>query len=147
MRRDPRGEKNSACRIGVFYQPNSENSKKLEQIEKLDSVLSIVKSTWNGTFMITGDSNIDLLASTEIPKRYTEVLETYDLNSHITKATRIGKKLIDHIISNIPANKILHSDVRPCTTISDPDAPYIIANMPVNKLETRYQIHKELGKL
>ena len=147
MRRDPRGEKNSACRIGVFYQPNSENSKKLEQIEKLDSVLSIVKSTWNGTFMITGDSNIDLLASTEIPKRYTEVLETYDLNSHITKATRIGKKLIDHIISNIPANKILHSDVLPCTTISDPDAPYIIANMPVNKLETRYQIHKELGKL
>ena len=44
------------------------------------------------------------------PKRYIEVLETYDLNNHISKGTRIGKKLIDHIISNIPANKILHSD-------------------------------------
>ena len=83
-------KKNSACLIGVFYQPSSENNKKLEWLEKLDSVLSIVKSTWNGTVRITGDSNIDLLASTEIQKRYTEVLETYDLNNHISKATRIG---------------------------------------------------------
>ena len=83
-------KKNSACFIGVFYQPSSENNKKLEWIEKLDSVLSIVKSTWNGKVRITGDSNIDLLASTEIQKRYIEVLETYDLNNHISKATRIG---------------------------------------------------------
>ena len=83
-------KKISACLIGVFYQPSSENNKKLEWLEKLDSVLSIVKSTWNGTVRITGDSNIDLLASTEIQKRYIEVLETYDLNNHISKATRIG---------------------------------------------------------
>ena len=83
-------KKNSACLIGVLYQPSSENNKKLEWLEKLDSVLSIVKSTWNGTVRITGDSNIDLLASTEIQKRYIEVLETYDLNNHISKATRIG---------------------------------------------------------
>ena len=83
-------KKNSACLIGVFYQASSENNKKLEWLEKLDSVLSIVKSTWNGTVRITGDSNIDLLASTEIQKRYIEVLETYDLNNHISKATRIG---------------------------------------------------------
>ena len=43
-------------------------------IERLDSVSSTVKSTWNGNIMITGDSNIDLLASTEIQKRYIEVL-------------------------------------------------------------------------
>ena len=73
--------------------------------------------------MITGDSNIDLPASTEIQKRYIEVLQTYDLKNCISKATRIGKKLIDHIISNIPANKILHLDVLPCPTISDHDAP------------------------
>ena len=83
-------KKNSACLIGVFYQPSSENNKKLEWLEKLDSVLSIVKSTWKRTVRITGDSNIDLLASTEIQKRYIEVLETYDLNNHISKATRIG---------------------------------------------------------
>ena len=51
-------KKKSACLIGVFYQPSSENTKKLERIEKLDSVLSIVKSTCNATVMITGDSNI-----------------------------------------------------------------------------------------
>ena len=137
-------KKNSACLIGVSYQPGSENNKKLEWIEKLDSVLSIVKSTWNGNIMTIGDSNIGLLASTEIQKRYIEVLETYDLNNHISKATRIGKKVIDHIISNIPANKILHSDVLQCPTISNHDAPYIIANMPVNKFETRYKYIRNL---
>ena len=39
--------------------------KKKHWIEKLQSVLSIVKPTWKGK-IITGDSNIDLLASTEI---------------------------------------------------------------------------------
>ena len=92
-------KKNSACLIGVFYQTSSENNKNLEWIEKLDSVLSMVKSTWNGNIIVTEDSNIDLLASTEIQKRYIAVLETYDLNNRISKATRIGKKLIDHIIS------------------------------------------------
>ena len=29
--------KNSACLIGVFYEQSSENNKKLEWIEKLDS--------------------------------------------------------------------------------------------------------------
>ena len=47
----------------------------------------MIKLTWNGTFMITGDSNIDLLTSTKIQQRYIEVLETYDLKNHITKAT------------------------------------------------------------
>ena len=58
--------------------------------------------------MIIEDTNIGLLGSTEIGKRYIEVLETYDLNNHITKATWTGKKLIHHIISNIPTSKIPH---------------------------------------
>ena len=32
---------NSACLVGVFYQPSSENNKKRTWIEKLDSVLSV----------------------------------------------------------------------------------------------------------
>ena len=89
----------------------------------------MIKLTCNGTIMIAGDSNIDLLASIEIQKRYIEVLETYGLNynNHITKANQIGKKIIDHIISNIPANRTLHSDVLPYPTTSDHDAPYTIA--------------------
>ena len=61
---------------------SSENNKKLKWIEKLDFILSVVKSTWNGTFMITEGSNIHLFESTEIQKRYIEVLETYPLNNH-----------------------------------------------------------------
>ena len=53
-------KKNYACVIGIFYQPSSENNKKIEWIEKPDSVLSIVKSTWSGTIIIAGGSNIDL---------------------------------------------------------------------------------------
>ena len=75
-------EKEKFCMSYWLYEPSFENDKKLECIEKLDSVLSIVKSTWNEN-MITGGSNIGLLASTEIQKRYIEVFETYDLNNNI----------------------------------------------------------------
>ena len=92
----------------MSHQPSSENNKKREWIEKLESILSVVKSMWNGTVIITRDSNIGLLASTEIQKGYIEVFENYDFNNHITKATQTGKKLIDHIISNIPIKKVNH---------------------------------------
>ena len=58
---------------------------------------------------------IDLLASTEIPKKYIDVPENYDLNNHITKATRNGNKFLNHIISNIQQTRFLiqiYYDVR-----------------------------------
>ena len=42
-------KKNCGCLIGIFYQPSSGNNKKIEWTEKLDPVLTVVKSTWNGT--------------------------------------------------------------------------------------------------
>ena len=80
---------------------------------------------------------------------YEPVLHTYQLSCHITKPTRKGKKLSDHISSNICKNEILHSDVLPYPTISDHDAPYIIVNIPTN-YEIRYKfirILKPLHKL
>ena len=56
------------------------------------------------------------------------------------------KKLVDPIISSIPGNIILHSDVLPCPTVSDYDAPYIIANMPAHKFQTKYKYIKNLKK-
>ena len=41
----------------------------------------------------------------------------------IKKATWIGKKPIDHIIFNIPGNRIPHSGALACTKIIDHDAP------------------------
>ena len=73
-----------------------------------------------------------------------KMLHTYQLSCHITKSTRKGKKLIDHICSNICKKKILHSDVLPCPTISDQDAPYILVNIPTNKYQIRYKFIKNL---
>ena len=90
---------------------------------------------WNGTLMITGDSNI------EIQKRYKRYTR------YISKATQIGKKLIDHIISKIPANKILHSDVLRCPTITDYDETLYHCKYACKQIRDKIQIHKELEKL
>ena len=73
-----------------------------------------------------------------------KMLHTYQLSCHITKSTRKGKKLIDHICSNICKKKTPHSDVLPCPTISDNDAPYIIENIPTNTYEIRYKFIRNL---
>ena len=129
---------------GVVYQPSSENAKKIEWIEKIDAVLSSIKSTLNSTIILAGDTNIDLLSSSATRDMYEQMLHTYQLSCHITKPTCKGKKLIDHISSNICKNKILHSDVLPCATVSDHDAPYIIVNIPTNKYEIRYKFIRNL---
>jgi len=125
--------------VGVFYQPSSEDTKKQEWIEKLDSILGYVKTIWDKTVIIAGDTNIDLLKNSTITDNYREVLDTYDMTCHIDKPTRKGVKTIDHIISNLQIAKILYSDVLPCPSISDHDAPYIVVNIPTNKFETRYK--------
>ena len=109
--------------IGIFYQPSSESAKKIEWIEKIDTVLSSIKTTWDSTTILTSDTNIDLLSSSTTWDMYEQMLHRYQLSCHITKLTRMGKKLIDHISSNICKNKILHSDVLPCPAISDHHAP------------------------
>ena len=127
-----------------MYQPSSENAEKIERIEKIDAVLSSVKSTWDSTIILAGDTNIDLLSGSTTRNMYKQKLHTHQLTCHITKPTRKGKKLIDHISSNISKNKILHSDVLPCATISDRDAPYIIVNISTNKYEICYKFIRNL---
>ena len=105
--------------------------------------LSSIKSTWDSTIILTGDINIDLLLSSTTRDMYEQMLHTYQLSCHITKSTRKGKKLIDHICSNI-CKKILHSDVLSCPIISDHDGPYITVNIPTNKYEIRYKFIRNL---
>ena len=68
----------------------------------------------------------------------------FQLSCHITNSTRKGKKLMDHISSNICKNKIFHSDVLPYATISDHQAPYIIVIIPTNKYEIRSKFIRNL---
>ena len=71
--------------IGIIYQPSTENAKKIEWIEKIDSVLSSIKSTWDSIIIVTGDTNIDLLSSSTTRDMNEQMLHTYQLSCHITK--------------------------------------------------------------
>ena len=60
--------------IGVFYQPSSRNAKKIDWIEKVDTVLSSIKSTWNSTIIPTGDNLLSSSTTHEcMNKCYTRI--------------------------------------------------------------------------
>ena len=87
--------KQSPNLIVVVYQPSF----------AINAILSSIKSTWDSNIG-TGDTNTDLLSSSTTRDMYEQMLHTYQLPCHITKPTRKGKKVIDHISSNICKNKI-----------------------------------------
>ena len=70
-------------------------------------------------------------------KRYKEVIETYNLKQYITIPRHRVAKIIDHVITNLQENKFIPTNVLPCPTVSDHDAPYIITNIPEIKFQTR----------
>ena len=87
--------------------------------------------------MITSDTNIDFLKSPVALKRYKEAIETYNHKYHITIPTRKGTKIFDHIITNLQENKLITTNVLPCPTVSEHNAPLIITNIPGIKFPTR----------
>ena len=128
---------NKSYLVAALYQPCSHKKEKLIWIEKLDTLLSVVNSTWIKTIIITVNTNIDYLKPTVALKRYKEVIETYNLKQHITIPTRKGTKIIDHINTNFQDNRLTTTNVLPCSTVSDHDALYIMTNIPVFKFQTR----------
>ena len=77
-------------------------------------------------------------------KHNKEVLDTYNLKQHLKKPTRQGVKAIDHIVSNLETEKVLITDVLPCPTVSDHDAPYAIIKIPTASFQTRYKYIKNI---
>ena len=123
----------------VAYQPSSNKIEKLEWLENFENLLADVYLKWKGVFIITGDFNIDLLGEPKgSTRRYKNLLHTFSLHQHITKATRNNKTLIDHISSNMN-NKLLHTDVLMTDEISDHDTPYRIFNIKKERDEPRYK--------
>ena len=75
-------------------------------------------------------------------KRYCDMLTSLNLYQHVTKPTQTtptSKTLIDHVISNTP-KRITYSNVLPCPTVSDHDAPYACINIRVTRFQTRYKL-------
>jgi len=135
--------KKSSFLVETFYQPSSNDQIKLDWINKFESVLSVVTTTFDGSIIIAGDMNINLKKQSNVSETYIQCLNNFDLSQRIKIPTRNGSKLIDHIITNIP-KKILYSNVLPCPTVSDHDAPYIIVNVPTDKFEPRYKYIRNL---
>ena len=64
---------------------------------------------WRGVIIIAGDFNVDLLnGNKQSQRRYKDILHSFSLCQHVTKATRKSKTLIDHVTSTIP-NGVIHS--------------------------------------
>jgi len=130
--------KHDSFLLAVMYQPSPTLADKRLWIAKLDSLLAYVSTIWTGPIIITGDTNIDMFEKdSNIVKEYTDILENHGLKQHISKPTRKGRTLIDHIASNL--DKINHEDVIPCDEISDHDGPYVIVNVKKPRFEPRYK--------
>ena len=125
--------KNTPFLVCAVYQPSSIEVEKLEWLEKFEHFLGNIYTTWNGVLIVTGNFNISLLShQNESTNRYKNILYTFSLQQHVTKPTRKGKTLIDHISSNI-STKLIH-----CNVIST-DEPYATFNTKKEHFQKRYK--------
>ena len=138
--------KHSHVLIGIIYQSNFAIAQKKVWLDKFDRLLENVTSKWSSQIIITGDFNIDILkGQSDVTKIYLDLLQSHDLTQHVTKPTRKGKSLIDHIITN-NSTKIQICDILPTPEISDHDAVYACFNARVTNFEPRYKYIRDNSK-
>ena len=119
--------KNTPVLIGVVYKPSSNETEKLTSLEKFERILTEIYIKWSGVIIIAGDFNIDLLNGNKQSQRlYKDILHSFSLRQHITKATGKSRTLIDHVISTIPSG-VIHHDILHTEERSNHDAPYVIS--------------------
>ena len=122
MVRTSRNNRHSLLTV-VFYQPNFETKSKLEWLKSFDFLAHNFSRKWNGLLLITGNFDIDVLATEcTITKYYNDILNSHHLFRVIANPTRRNTSLIDHFITSIP-EKIKLNDILPCCEISDQDGP------------------------
>ena len=130
--------KNHSYLVASVYQPKSDSASKDAWIQNFEAVLAQVNNVWDGPIIICGDTNIDTLTYSPQSDRYNTMLDQFNCKNHVKKATHFCKSSIDHIITNIP-DKVQHTDVIPCKTISDHDCPYILINIKGETFRPRYK--------
>ena len=130
--------------VGRIYQPSSKSNEKYQWIDKIESVLATITTSFDGTAIITGEINMDTTKVSEVRKYYLNMLATFDLVQHFELPTRKGQKTIDHIISNTPRN-VIYQNVLPCPSVSDHDAPYIITTFIIERFEPRKKFIKDMN--
>lgn len=66
----------------------------MEYIEKMDTIISSIKSNCDSSIILTRDTNIDLLSRPTDRDMYEPLLETYQLSYHVIKRT-LNDKTVD----------------------------------------------------
>ena len=91
-----------------MYQPSSNEIEKLEWLENFENLLVDAYLKQKSVFIVTGNFNIDLLGDLkESILRYKNLLYTFSLHQHITKATWKNKTLdTPYRIFNIKKNAV-----------------------------------------
>ena len=111
-------------------------------MEQFENLLTHLTTEWDGALLIMGDFNIYLLdRHSAIVVQYKNMLDSYSLHRHVKVPTCITSKLsmlIDHIVCNVP-NRVTYTNVFPCPTVSDHDAPYVCRNVRVKHFQSRYK--------
>ena len=70
----------------------------MDWLEKIETMLSIIASTFAGRVILAADININLNDPSRPQKRYQEILENFNFFQHISLPTRKGSKICDHIM-------------------------------------------------
>ena len=108
-----------------------------------EQFLANIYTTWNGVLIVTGDFIFNLLShQNESTNRYKNILPTFSLQQHVTKPTRKGKTLINHISSNI-STKLIHCNVISTDEISDHDEPYAMFNIKRERFQKQYKFGRD----
>ena len=128
--------RNHSYLLGTVYQPNSDITSKEAWLQTFETILSQINNIWDGPVIMFGDTNIDTLSESSVRQQYIDLLHVFNLTNVVTKPTRHGKSLIDHLITNIPG-KVTLTDVIPCDTVSDHDCPFMNINIKTTKFQPR----------
>ena len=136
---------NSKLLLGTIYR--SERIMPTQQwLDTIESLLIDIITTWDGLLILMGDMNIDLMKPSDpITRSYKDMLQSLNLHQHITTPTRItqsSKTLIDLVISNKP-RCFSYSNMLPCPSVSDHDAPYVCLNVRTSRFQPQYKIIRD----
>ena len=63
----------------MTYEASLQIEKKLEWLDKIETMPSIIVSTFTGTIILAGDTNINVNEPSRPQKRYQGILEKFNL--------------------------------------------------------------------
>ena len=134
--------RNHSYLLGTVYQPNSDIASKEAWLQTLETILSHINNIWDGPVIICGDTKIDTLSECSVRQQYIDLLNVFNMTNVVTKPTRHGKSLIDHLIANIPGKFTLTHAI-PCDTVSDHDCPFMNINIKTIKFQPRQKFIRD----